>query len=257
MWSSARAAPSSLPSVATCARCTRPRCGSRCAGQLQPALSTKTDTRVGDWAAANNVELAYVPFYGSWLNRIEAQFTALRYFALDGTDHPSHREQTSMIRRYIIWRNSHATDPRLRRSSNARPPSNGRRLPDAVLEVPAPGHQRLRGHDRLFIDGGGAGSSGPVAAVRPSRAWATDAFLPWPAAHIGMSPRRSRAAWACSRVRSSATVHQQRCAAPWLTFSATPGGPAPWRADRHRNALQLSDRRERVNGQVAAPLVAN
>ena len=38
---------------------------------LSPHLSTKTDTRVGDWAEANNVELAYVPFYGSWLNRIE------------------------------------------------------------------------------------------------------------------------------------------------------------------------------------------
>jgi transposase len=80
-----------------------------------PHLSTKTDSRVGDWADANNVELAYVPFYGSWLNRIEAQFTALRYFALDGTDHPSHRAQASMIRRYIIWRNTHATDPRLRK----------------------------------------------------------------------------------------------------------------------------------------------
>ena len=31
-----------------------------------------------------------MPFYGSWLNRIEAQFTALRYFALDGTDHGRH-----------------------------------------------------------------------------------------------------------------------------------------------------------------------
>ncbi|MGI8868697.1 MAG: IS630 family transposase [Mycobacteriales bacterium] len=80
-----------------------------------PHLSTKTDSRVGDWARENNVELAYVPFYGSWLNRIEAQFTALRYFALDGTDHPSHREQASMIRRYIIWRNSHRTDPGLRK----------------------------------------------------------------------------------------------------------------------------------------------
>ena len=38
-------------------------------------LSTKKDACVGDWAAANNVELAYVPFYASWLNRIEAQFT--------------------------------------------------------------------------------------------------------------------------------------------------------------------------------------
>src|SRR3954453_5618270 len=52
-----------------------------------PHLSTKTDRRVGQCATANNVELAYVPFYGSWLNRIEAQFTALRYVALDGTDH--------------------------------------------------------------------------------------------------------------------------------------------------------------------------
>jgi len=82
---------------------------------FSPHLSTKKDGRVGDWAAANNVELAYVPFYGSWLNRIEPQFTALRYFALDGTDHGSHREQASMIRRYIIWRNAHATDPRLRK----------------------------------------------------------------------------------------------------------------------------------------------
>ncbi|WP_222271509.1 transposase [Modestobacter marinus] len=82
---------------------------------FSPHPSTRTDPRVGRWAAANNVELAYVPFYGSWLNRIEAQFTALRYFALDGTDHDSHREQASMIRRYIAWRNRHVTDPRLRK----------------------------------------------------------------------------------------------------------------------------------------------
>ena len=81
---------------------------------FSPHLSTKTDSRVGDWAKANNVELAYVPFYGSWLNRIEAQFTALRYFALDGTDHNSHAEQALMIRRYIAWRNRHAHDQRLR-----------------------------------------------------------------------------------------------------------------------------------------------
>jgi transposase len=82
---------------------------------FSPHLTTKTDSRVGDWAAANNVELAYVPFYGSWLNRIEAQFTALRYFALDGTDHADHREQATMIRRYIAWRNRHVTDPKLRK----------------------------------------------------------------------------------------------------------------------------------------------
>jgi hypothetical protein len=67
------------------------------------------------WAAASNVEIAYTPTNSSWLNRIEAQFTALRYFALDDTDHASHKEQASMIRRYIIWRNNHAYDERLRR----------------------------------------------------------------------------------------------------------------------------------------------
>jgi transposase len=82
---------------------------------FSPHLSTKTDDRVGRWATRNNVEFAYVPFYGSWLNRIEAQFTALRYFALNGTDRASHAEQASMIRRYIAWRNRHTTDPHLRK----------------------------------------------------------------------------------------------------------------------------------------------
>ena len=81
---------------------------------FSPHLSTKKDQRVGDWAAVNNVELAYVPFYASWLNRIEAQFQALRYFALDGTDHPSHEAQSRMIRRYIAWRNRNAHDRALR-----------------------------------------------------------------------------------------------------------------------------------------------
>jgi transposase len=82
---------------------------------FSPHLTTRKDARVGDRAKANNVEIAYTPTNSSWLNRIEAQFTALRYFALDGTDHPSHKEQASMIRRYIIWRNNHAYDERLRR----------------------------------------------------------------------------------------------------------------------------------------------
>jgi len=81
---------------------------------FSPHLSTTRDTRVGDWAKANNVELAYVPTNASWLNRIEAQFQALRYFTLDGTDHRSHEEQNSMIRRYIIWRNRNAQDKTLR-----------------------------------------------------------------------------------------------------------------------------------------------
>jgi transposase len=85
---------------------------------FSPHLSTRKDRRVGTWAEANNVEIAYTPTNSSWLNRIEAQFTALRYFTLDGTDHATHKAQASMIRRYIIWRNNHAYDQRLRRIVN-------------------------------------------------------------------------------------------------------------------------------------------
>ena len=70
--------------------------------------------KVRAWAHTNNVELAYTPFYASWLNRIEAQFQALRYFCIAGTDHPDHATQARLIRRYIPWRNSHLDNPRLR-----------------------------------------------------------------------------------------------------------------------------------------------
>jgi transposase len=73
---------------------------------------------VAAWATTNNAEIAYTPTNSSWLNRIEAQFTALRYFTLDGTGHATHQEQASMIRRYIIWRNNHAYDERLRQIVN-------------------------------------------------------------------------------------------------------------------------------------------
>ncbi|MFD5931726.1 transposase [Streptomyces sp. NPDC060333] len=81
---------------------------------FSPHLTTKKCRRVGTWAAANNVEMAYTPTNSSWLNRIEAQFTALRHFTLDGTDHADHKGKGSMIRRYIIWRNRHADDRRRR-----------------------------------------------------------------------------------------------------------------------------------------------
>ena len=69
---------------------------------------------IAAWVEIHNTELAFVPFYASWLNRIEAQFQALRYFTLDGTDHRDHATQARMIRRYIAWRNRHAHDDRLR-----------------------------------------------------------------------------------------------------------------------------------------------
>ena len=56
-----------------------------------PHLTTRKDKRVGDWAAANrNTEIACVPTNSSWMNRIEAQFTALREFALSQRHRPCH-----------------------------------------------------------------------------------------------------------------------------------------------------------------------
>src|SRR5712692_5588421 len=66
------------------------------------------------WAADNNVELAYTPHDASWLNRIEPQFKGLRYFCLDGTDHPDHDTQDRLIAGYIDWRNTHRDNPKLR-----------------------------------------------------------------------------------------------------------------------------------------------
>jgi len=64
---------------------------------------------VRGWCAANDVELVFVPTYSSWLNWIEAEFAALRYFALNGTDHRSHAEQNAAIAGYVRWHNTRAT----------------------------------------------------------------------------------------------------------------------------------------------------
>ncbi|MGH3410969.1 MAG: IS630 family transposase [Streptosporangiaceae bacterium] len=56
-----------------------------------PHLSTRKDKRVGQRAAVSNAEIAYTPGNCSWMNRIECQFTALREFTLNGTDHATHR----------------------------------------------------------------------------------------------------------------------------------------------------------------------
>ena len=63
-------------------------------------------------AADNDIELVFLPTYGSWLNWIEAEFAALRYFALNGTDYRSHDEQNAAIAAYVRWRNARAEPKR-------------------------------------------------------------------------------------------------------------------------------------------------
>jgi len=97
--------------------CNRIRAGYPAQGRLAFILdnfSVHKGDDVRAWADANNVELAYTPHYASWLNRIEPQFKGLRYFCLDGTDHPDHQTQARLISDYIDWRNDHRDNPKLR-----------------------------------------------------------------------------------------------------------------------------------------------
>jgi hypothetical protein len=54
----------------------------------------------------------FLPTNASWLNWIEAEFAAVRYFALNGTDRRSHTEQGDAIAGYIRWHNARAQPKR-------------------------------------------------------------------------------------------------------------------------------------------------
>jgi len=61
------------------------------------------------WAKSHNVRLYLTPTNGSWLNRIESQFTALKKFAMKPSNYDDHEEQQAAIESYLTWRN-HARD---------------------------------------------------------------------------------------------------------------------------------------------------
>ena len=75
-------------------------------------FSPHKHAEVTGWAAAHDVELVFLPANSSWLNWIEPEFAAVRYFALNGTDHRTHQEQGNAIAGYIRWRNTRATPKR-------------------------------------------------------------------------------------------------------------------------------------------------
>jgi transposase len=74
--------------------------------------------QVTSWAAGHNLELVFLPTYASWLNWIEPEFAALRYFALGGTDHHTHAWQGEMISAYMRWSNTRA-QPKLNFAPNS------------------------------------------------------------------------------------------------------------------------------------------
>lgn len=71
-------------------------------------ISPHKHPEVRDWTQTNDVELVFLPTYASWLNWIEAHFAALRYFALNDTDHQSHEQQDAAIGDYVRWYNRRA-----------------------------------------------------------------------------------------------------------------------------------------------------
>jgi transposase len=79
---------------------------------IMDSFSPHKHPQVLTWAAANGVELVFLPTYASWLNWIESEFAALRYFALNGTDHRTHAEQGDAIAGYVRWRNARAQPKR-------------------------------------------------------------------------------------------------------------------------------------------------
>jgi hypothetical protein len=54
------------------------------------------------------LDLVFLPMYGSWLNWIESEFAGLSYLALNGTDHRSHGEQNAVVGGYVRRRNARA-----------------------------------------------------------------------------------------------------------------------------------------------------
>jgi transposase len=75
-------------------------------------FSPHKKSQVLDWCASHDVELVFTPSNASWLNWIECEFTALRYFTLDGSDYPSHAAQQAAIAGYIRWANRRAKPKR-------------------------------------------------------------------------------------------------------------------------------------------------
>jgi transposase len=61
------------------------------------------------WSKSHNIRVYLTPTNGSWLNRIESQFTALKKFALQPSDYRNHEEQQAAIESYLTWHN-HARD---------------------------------------------------------------------------------------------------------------------------------------------------
>ena len=58
------------------------------------------------WCRQNSIWLIFTATNASWMNRIEAQFGAVRYFVLKNSYPADHRELEQNIKEHLKWRNS-------------------------------------------------------------------------------------------------------------------------------------------------------
>lgn len=68
-------------------------------------LSSHLKESLVEYAKANRITLVPTPTYASWLNAIEAHFTALKKFCITNSDDSSHLERRKRIYRYLSLRN--------------------------------------------------------------------------------------------------------------------------------------------------------
>jgi transposase len=68
-------------------------------------LSAHWNKELIHYARNNKMILIPTPTYSSWLNAIEAHFTALKKFCINNSDDPTHRDRRKRIYRYLSWRN--------------------------------------------------------------------------------------------------------------------------------------------------------
>jgi hypothetical protein len=75
----------------------------------------RRDRAVDDWCTTNDVGLVFTPTQASWLNWIESEFTALRYFTVDGSDYlPIHAAQEADRRLHPVDEPARDTETSLR-----------------------------------------------------------------------------------------------------------------------------------------------
>lgn len=161
--------------------------------------------------ADNDAELVFLPAYGSWPNRI-AEFTALRHFALNGTDHRTHGDRNAATAACIRRRNAHAEPRAGFAPTHPSAPGAGtrRRRPEEAFTGPAEA-------------GGHASAASTISAGPPSKVAVSTRPCPY-ACHSPSHSPTSRPSGSPRLISLSAGVEPSGCGLP--AYRGVGEGPA-------------------------------